>query len=167
MSTESGAGLASAGSRREPTWSAQTIPRRRRGTRPGQETRASSRHSSAEHEPEPEFEHEVAEPEVRGAPTPAPKKRPPQKIIAMRVNAVPPSHLDGARLKQALLAEGLEFGRYDIFHRLHPDGRPVFSVASLREPGTFDRRGHGDDAVSGRRALRRTARAGRRRRCDR
>ena len=56
----------------------------------------------------------------------------------MRVNAVAPARLDGARLKQAMTAEGLEFGRYDIFHRLHTDGRPVFSVASLREPGTFD-----------------------------
>jgi cell division protein ZipA len=77
-------------------------------------------------------EREAAQPE---AVKPA---RPQQKIIAMRVNAVPPARLDGARLKESLLAEGLEFGRYDIFHRLHSDGRPVFSVASLREPGTFD-----------------------------
>jgi transcriptional regulator with XRE-family HTH domain len=39
---------------------------------------------------------------------------------------------------EALQAEGLQFGRYDIFHSLHADGRPVFSVASLRDPGTFD-----------------------------
>jgi len=61
-----------------------------------------------------------------------------QKIVAMRVNAVAPARLEGARLKETMLAEGLEFGRYEIFHRLHTDGRPIFSVASLREPGTFD-----------------------------
>jgi cell division protein ZipA len=51
---------------------------------------------------------------------------------------VAPARLDGARLKDAILAEGLEFGRYDIFHRLDGNGRPIFSVASLREPGSFD-----------------------------
>ncbi len=42
------------------------------------------------------------------------------------------------QLLEALRAEGLSFGRYEIFHRLHDDGRPIYSVASLREPGTFD-----------------------------
>jgi cell division protein ZipA len=69
---------------------------------------------------------------------PAAKPRTAQKIIAVRVSAGPTTKYAGATLRSALEAEGLRFGRYDIFHCLHTDGRPVFSVASLREPGTFD-----------------------------
>jgi cell division protein ZipA len=70
------------------------------------------------------------------APAPAPRRA--QKILAIRVTASAPARFDGAELLAALRSEGLEFGRYEIFHRLHDDGRPVYSVASLREPGTFD-----------------------------
>ena len=59
-----------------------------------------------------------------------------QKILALRVTASAPKRFDGAQLLAALNAEGLEHGRYEIFHRLHDDGRPIYSVASLREPGT-------------------------------
>jgi cell division protein ZipA len=72
------------------------------------------------------------------APEPARPKRPPQKIFAMRVGANGASRMSGDRVLAALQAEGLRFGRYQIFHRLHDDGRPVFSVASLKDPGTFD-----------------------------
>jgi cell division protein ZipA len=68
-----------------------------------------------------------------------PPVRPRQKIVTVRVLAVTPARFEGDRLQEAMDSEGLEFGRYDIFHRLHRDGRPIFSVASLREPGTFDR----------------------------
>jgi cell division protein ZipA len=61
-----------------------------------------------------------------------------QKILAIRVSAITPSRFDGTELFEALRSEGLTFGRYEIFHRLHDDGRPIFSVASLKEPGTFD-----------------------------
>jgi cell division protein ZipA len=54
------------------------------------------------------------------------------------VTASAPARFDGAELLKALRSEGLGFGRYEIFHRLHDDGRPIYSVASLREPGTFD-----------------------------
>jgi cell division protein ZipA len=33
---------------------------------------------------------------------------------------------------------GLAYGRYQVFHRRHVDGRSLFCVASLVEPGTFD-----------------------------
>jgi cell division protein ZipA len=33
---------------------------------------------------------------------------------------------------------GLAYGRYQVFHRRHSDGRSIFCVASLIEPGTFD-----------------------------
>jgi cell division protein ZipA len=79
-----------------------------------------------------------SEPVVEAAVTaPAPGAQP-QKIMAIRVSAQSPARFDGADLLGALRAEGLGFGRYDIFHRLHDDGRPIFSVTSLREPGTFD-----------------------------
>jgi cell division protein ZipA len=90
-------------------------------------------------------------PSARPAPTPAtaaetskaalePKPaRKPQKIVALRLTAGDKqARFDGARLLELLRAEGLEFGRYDIFHRPHENGRPVFSVSSLLEPGTFD-----------------------------
>jgi cell division protein ZipA len=77
---------------------------------------------------------------ARGEPTEVPA----QKIFVVRVVAQPPAQFDGAALLESLRAERLEFGRYEIFHRLEASGRPVFSVASLREPGTFD-----PDAMSG------------------
>ena len=81
-------------------------------------------------------------PAVAPDPAPAPAAVPPsrrsQKILALRVTASAPARFDGARLLAALNAEGLQHGRYEIFHRLHDDGRPIYSVASLREPGTFD-----------------------------
>lgn len=85
-------------------------------------------------EPEP-----VAPEEPRFDEQPAPPPQS-QKIVAVRIMARPGERFDGAGLLDALRAEGLEFGRYDIFHRLDPAGRPVFSMASLVEPGTFDPR---------------------------
>jgi cell division protein ZipA len=61
-----------------------------------------------------------------------------QRIVALRVVAPLPSRFEGSLLQEALLAEHFEFGRYEIFHRLDPSGRPLISLASLREPGTFD-----------------------------
>jgi cell division protein ZipA len=71
-------------------------------------------------------------------PPPEAPKRPSQKILAIRVTSIAPSRFEGAELLEALRSESLSFGRYEIFHRLHEDGRPVFSVASLKEPGTFN-----------------------------
>jgi cell division protein ZipA len=86
--------------------------------------------------PEPEVAPARSEPRIEDEPA-APVARP-QKIMAIRVSALAPARFDGSDLLDALRAEGLGFGRYDIFHRLHDDGRPIFSVTSLREPGTFD-----------------------------
>ena len=38
----------------------------------------------------------------------------------------------------ALEVHGLAYGRYQVYHRKHSDGRSIFCVASLIEPGTFD-----------------------------
>jgi cell division protein ZipA len=90
-------------------------------------------------QPEPVTSRGV-EPKVTPPPpqAPEPPKRPSQKILAIRVTATAPARFDGAELLEALRSEGLSFGRYEIFHHLHEDGRPIFSVASLKEPGTFD-----------------------------
>jgi cell division protein ZipA len=61
-----------------------------------------------------------------------------QRIVAIRVTAPSPSRFEGSLLQEALAAEGFEFGRYQVFHRLDKTGQPVMSLASLREPGTFD-----------------------------
>jgi cell division protein ZipA len=61
-----------------------------------------------------------------------------QKIVTIRVCAVGEAHWSGSQLKAALEQHGLAFGRYQVFHRKHADGRSLFCVASLVEPGTFD-----------------------------
>ena len=74
--------------------------------------------------------------------SPVPPAEPParqaQKIFSVRVTAPLPARFDGAQLLEALAAEGMTHGRFSIFHRLDPAGRPIFSVASVVEPGTFD-----------------------------
>ena len=61
-----------------------------------------------------------------------------QRIVTVRVCAVGETRWSGARLMAALETHGLAFGRYQVFHRKHTDGRSLFCVASLIEPGTFD-----------------------------
>jgi cell division protein ZipA len=69
---------------------------------------------------------------------PAPNSAEAQKIVTVRVCAVGESRWPGARLMAALDMHGLAFGRYQVFHRNHSDGRSLFCVASLVEPGTFN-----------------------------
>jgi len=81
------------------------------------------------------------EPDDRRSPPPAPeppRKPASQKIVAVRVVAAAGSQFAGTQLLDALDADGFTFGRYQIFHRLDEAGRPVVSLASLKEPGTFD-----------------------------
>lgn len=61
-----------------------------------------------------------------------------QKIVALRVCAVGETRWSGATLISTLEEHGLAYGRYQVYHRKHADGRSVFCVASLVEPGTFD-----------------------------
>jgi cell division protein ZipA len=60
-----------------------------------------------------------------------------RKIVALRL-AAGSERVDGTRLKSLFDAAGLRHGKYSIFHRLHTDESPLFSVASMVEPGTFD-----------------------------
>jgi len=81
----------------------------------------------------------LAAAEVAREPPPAAAAAPErQRIVTMRVSAPGESRWPGAGLAAALEAHGLTFGRYQVFHRKHPDGRSLFCVASLVEPGTFD-----------------------------
>jgi cell division protein ZipA len=61
-----------------------------------------------------------------------------QRIVTIRVCPVGETRWSGAQLMAALELHGLAFGRYQVFHRKHVDGRSLFCVASLIEPGTFD-----------------------------
>ena len=123
-------------------------------------------HADAQREaesPEPEHEPAAAEPAVapaappagRGAvfttgpvtdnsdrfaapAAPAPNAAELQRIVTIRVCSVGEARWSGDRLMSALELHGLAFGRYQVFHRRHADGRSLFCVASLVEPGTFD-----------------------------
>ena len=70
--------------------------------------------------------------------TPAPRRIERRKIVALRL-AAGTQRFDGGQLRDVLEAEDLRHGRYDVYHRLHDDGSSIFSVASMVEPGTFDR----------------------------
>jgi cell division protein ZipA len=61
-----------------------------------------------------------------------------QKIVSVRVCAPAEAPWAGSALLSAFELHGLAHGRYQVFHRRHVDGRSLFCVASLVEPGTFD-----------------------------
>ena len=61
-----------------------------------------------------------------------------QRIVTVRVSAVSETRWSGSQLMAALENHGLAYGRYQVFHRRHSDGRTVFCAASLVEPGTFN-----------------------------
>jgi len=110
------------------------------------------------HEPPPVLT-QVAVPTQRSAPTAPPVKplsrtddsdrfAPPeprsanaseqQRIVTIRVCAVGEGRWSGGQLMAALESQGLAYGKYKVYHRRHVDGRSLFCVASLIEPGTFD-----------------------------
>ena len=60
-----------------------------------------------------------------------------QRIVALRLVAHE-AHWDGRLLREAIEAEGMHYGRYSIFHREREDGKSLFYVASMMEPGSFD-----------------------------
>jgi cell division protein ZipA len=72
------------------------------------------------------------------APAQTPNSSEQQKIVTVRVCAAGEARWSGASLLSALELHGLAYGRYQVFHRRHVDGRSLFCVASLIEPGTFD-----------------------------
>ncbi|AMN46849.1 hypothetical protein ACG33_07010 [Steroidobacter denitrificans] len=70
------------------------------------------------------------------AETQTPRRIERRKILSLRLSAAP-QRLDGAKLLETLQQEGLEHGKYKVFHLLH-DGASIFSVASMVEPGIFE-----------------------------
>jgi cell division protein ZipA len=66
----------------------------------------------------------------------------PQKIVVLHLIPEGGQGFEGSALADCLRDGGLEFGQYEIFHRVAhgSDGRPgiVFSVAHMVEPGRLD-----------------------------
>jgi len=71
---------------------------------------------------------------------PRPRRRTPDKIVTLRVVCQRDEDMKSADAVLALKRFGLLHGKYGIFHRFADDGseEPLFSVASLTEPGSFD-----------------------------
>ena len=79
--------------------------------------------------------------EPRPEPKPAAANVPmPEKIVTLFVQARDNHVITGVELRDASLKSGLVFGDRDIFHRIHEeDVEPVFSMANLTKPGSFDK----------------------------
>jgi cell division protein ZipA len=111
------------------------------GARAGRSTRAGAdRRRPVTDPPVVEIPEAVVEAPAEPAAELPPAETPPrhQRIIAVRLLGRDNQRIEGRELKAALGSEGLEFGRYAIFHRIVDGGRPLYSVASLVEPGSFD-----------------------------
>src|SRR5687768_15962751 len=64
-----------------------------------------------------------------------------EKIVTLYVAARAGSALRGSDIVVAAEKAGLTYGHMQIFHRLvegHPERGPVFSVANIMKPGSFD-----------------------------
>ena len=85
-------------------------------------------------EPDAETEAEPGDPEPSSAVGRV------SKIVTLRLMAKDRAGFPAERLVLALRERGLRHGRYGIFHRLAGDDEdaPLFSVANLVEPGSFD-----------------------------
>lgn len=83
------------------------------------------------------------EPRLKPVKDSAPKAPPgpmPDKIVTLFLQARDNHIITGVELLDASLKSGLVFGQHDIFHRIHEeDVDPVFSMANLTKPGSFDK----------------------------
>lgn len=59
-------------------------------------------------------------------------------IIVLYILARSPNQLAGDKINSAAQANGLVFGKMNIFHRLDDNEQSVFSLANMVEPGSFD-----------------------------
>ena len=64
----------------------------------------------------------------------------PDKIVTLFIQSRDNHTITGIELLDAAVKSGLVFGAHDIFHRIHEeDVEPVFSMANLTKPGSFDK----------------------------
>ncbi len=66
---------------------------------------------------------------------------PHDRLVTLFVVAAPGEEISGYELVVATEKCGLEFGAMDVYHRLvdgRPEAGPVFSVANMTKPGSFD-----------------------------
>lgn len=71
----------------------------------------------------------------------APAGPPPDKIVTLYLRARDNHRIAGVELLDAALKSGMVFGAQDIFHRVvQGSDQPLFSMANLTKPGTFDKR---------------------------
>lgn len=70
------------------------------------------------------------------------KLLPPHDSLILVLNVVGNNHtLRGSQILKALTATGMSFGKMNIFHYVGPNRpahRPLFSVANMMEPGSFN-----------------------------
>jgi len=87
---------------------------------------------------------ERAEPEERKKPSPGVRpEQPIERIVTLFVAARAGELIRGSDLVVAAEKAGLTFGDMGIFHRLvsgRPDAGPIFSMANMVKPGSFDMR---------------------------
>ena len=70
----------------------------------------------------------------------APAAPPPDKIVTLFIQSRDNHTISGIELLDAAVKSGLVFGAHDIFHRIHEeDVEPVFSMANLTKPGSFEK----------------------------
>jgi cell division protein ZipA len=80
------------------------------------------------------------EPRLDAGKPKAPPAPLPDKIVTLFLQARDNHKITGIELLDASLKSGLVFGAHDIFHRIHEeDVEPIFSMANLTKPGTFDK----------------------------
>lgn len=82
---------------------------------------------------------------------PAPPRRGPEKVVTLRIVCRQDGDMSAEDAVLALKRFGLIHGRYGIFHRIPDSGgdEPLFSVASLTEPGSFDLDRLKDSTIAG------------------
>lgn len=82
---------------------------------------------------------------------PAVERRKPEKVVTLRVVGREGGEMKAEEAVLALKRVGLTHGRYGIFHRMPESGEdePIFSVASLTEPGSFDLANLQDASIAG------------------
>ena len=99
---------------------------------------------------EPVFEApEVTEPEIDVAPVVVeqpeePKPEPEMQVIVLNVHCAGDEPFIGTKLFDSMQQNGLIYGEMNIFHRhvdLSGNGKVLFSVANMMQPGTLE---HGD-----------------------